>query len=173
VRTTAILDEDNLQKAMRVGAGSHGVPSANEPARIHTWKAPDIPQVFRRKDAGRPGRSACPARSPRFGTRLLHHLRSFVRSSLSSNRLRILEYRTAPQPAPPTLADLGILYGGRDRPLSVNEVPRISVSCQGTVAASSPRVFVQVTTARQGGAYRLRASERRRVGVREIQEDCI
>ena len=36
VGTAAFLDEDNLQKAMRVRPVNHGVPSANEPARIHT-----------------------------------------------------------------------------------------------------------------------------------------
>ena len=53
--TAATLDEDNLQEAMRVKPVSHGVPSANEPARIHTRGAPDIAQVFRRNDAGSRG----------------------------------------------------------------------------------------------------------------------
>jgi hypothetical protein len=35
VGSAALLDEDNLQKAMRVRPVNHGVPSANEPARIH------------------------------------------------------------------------------------------------------------------------------------------
>src|SRR5215471_21741888 len=52
VGAAAFLDEDNLQKAMRVRPVSRGVPSADEPARIHTWSAPHIAQVFRRKDAG-------------------------------------------------------------------------------------------------------------------------
>jgi hypothetical protein len=57
VGTAALLDEDNLQKAMRVKPVNHGVPSANEPARIHTWRAPNIAQVFQRNDAGSRGRS--------------------------------------------------------------------------------------------------------------------
>jgi hypothetical protein len=36
VGTAALLDEDDLQEAMRVRPVNHGVPSANEPARIHT-----------------------------------------------------------------------------------------------------------------------------------------
>jgi hypothetical protein len=57
VGTAATLDEDNLQKAVRVKPVNHGVPSANEPARVHTWRAPDIAQVFRWNDAGARGRS--------------------------------------------------------------------------------------------------------------------
>jgi hypothetical protein len=51
VGTTAFLDEDDLQKAVRVRPVNDGVPSANEPARIHTRRPPDIAQVFRRNDA--------------------------------------------------------------------------------------------------------------------------
>ena len=51
VRTAAFLDEDNLQKAMRVRPVNHGVPSANEPARIHTRRTPNLAQVLRSNDA--------------------------------------------------------------------------------------------------------------------------
>ena len=57
VGTAATLDEDNLQKAMRVKPVHHGVPSADEPARIHPWGAPNVAQVFRRNDPGSRGRS--------------------------------------------------------------------------------------------------------------------
>jgi hypothetical protein len=55
VGTAALLDEDDLQKAMRVRPVNHGVSSAHEAARIHTWRAPDVAQVFRRNDAGAGG----------------------------------------------------------------------------------------------------------------------
>ena len=51
VGTAAILDEDNLQKAMCVRPVNHGLPSANEPARVHTWRAPNLAQVLRPNDA--------------------------------------------------------------------------------------------------------------------------
>src|ERR1041385_1432505 len=51
VGTAALLDEDDLQKPMRMWPVDHGIPSADEPARIHTSRAPDIAQVFRRNDA--------------------------------------------------------------------------------------------------------------------------
>jgi hypothetical protein len=57
VGAPATLDEDNLQKAMRVQPVSHGVPSANQPARVHTWRAPNIAQMAGRKDAGSRARS--------------------------------------------------------------------------------------------------------------------
>jgi hypothetical protein len=57
VGAAPLLDEDDLQKAMRVRPVNHGVPSANEPARVHTRRAANIAQVFRRNDAGARGRS--------------------------------------------------------------------------------------------------------------------
>jgi hypothetical protein len=75
VSAAALLDEDDLQEAMRVRPVNHGVPSANEPARVDAWRAPDIAQVFRRNDAGSRGQTVGPALPWRSGAMLLHHPR--------------------------------------------------------------------------------------------------
>jgi len=70
VGTAALLDEDDLQKAMRMRPVNHRVPSAHEPARIHASRASDIAQVFRRTTRAPVG-GAFDRALPRSGGRLL------------------------------------------------------------------------------------------------------